>query len=251
MSPTLAEICRHPVKSLGEEALESVALTPGRPVPWDRVWAIAHGAAEWQDGAWAPSGTFVTQTHVPRLAQIGVALDEASGRVTLRHPDLPELEVAPGTPEGDAALTEWIAPLTEATPRKGPFTVLRADGVQFTDFEETHVSIASLSSRRALEEIAGQELAPVRFRMNLWLEGLEPWVDLELVGREIEIGPARLRVIARDARCNATAANPETGARDVPVPALLKKSFGHTDFGIYAQVVEGGTVSCGDPVRII
>ncbi|HET7410399.1 MAG TPA: MOSC N-terminal beta barrel domain-containing protein [Paracoccaceae bacterium] len=251
MSCTLAEIYRHPVKSLGEEALDAVALTAGRPVPWDRVWAVAHGGAEWQGGRWAPPATFVNQTHVPRLAQIGVAFDEAAGRLTLRHPDLPELAVTPGTTDGDAALTDWIAPLVEGTPRQGPFTVAWAESVQFTDFEETHVSIGSLSSRRALEEIAGQPLEPIRFRMNLWLEGLSPWEDLDLVGRDIEVGPARLRVIRRDARCNATTASPATGERDVPVVALLKKTFGHTDFGIYAQVVRGGTVRRGDAARIL
>jgi uncharacterized protein YcbX len=143
-----------------------------------------------------------------------------------------------------------VAPLTDGTVRQGPFSVCAAPGIQFTDFEETHVSIASVPSRRALEELAGRPLEPIRFRMNLWLDGLEPWEDLDLVGREIEIGPARLRIIRRDARCNATAANPSTGARDVPVPALLKKTFGHTDFGIYAQVVRGGTVRRGDAARL-
>jgi uncharacterized protein YcbX len=250
MSWTVAEIYRHPVKSLGEEALDAVALEAGRPVPWDRVWAVRHGQAEWT-GGWAPSGTFVNQTHVPRLAQIKVAFDEGSGLLTLRHPDRPDLAVEPGTAEGAAALTEWVAPLTEGTPRQGPFGVCRAQGVQFTDFEETHVSIGSVASRRALEEIAGLALEPIRFRMNIWLDGLEPWEDLELVGREIEVGAARLRVIARDARCNATAANPETGQRDAPVPALLKRTFGHMDFGVYAQVLAGGRVARGDAARAL
>lgn len=251
MSWSLAEIYRHPVKSLGEEALDATELTPGRPVPWDRVFAIAHAGAEWAEGCWAPPRTFVNQAFVPRLAQIHAAFDEASGRLTLRHRDLPDLCVTPGEAAGDAALTAWVAPLTEGTARQGPFRVCHAPGVQFTDFEETHVSIGSITSRRALGEIAGQALAPIRFRMNLWLDGLAPWAELELVDREIEIGPVRLRVIRRDTRCNAPAASPETGARDVPVTALLKKTFGHIDFGVYAQVVRGGMVRQGDAARLV
>lgn len=251
MSWRLAKIYRHPVKSLGEEELESVELAPGRPLPWDRTWAIGHGRTGWRPGRspWEGSGNFVTQTYVPRLAQVSAALDEASGRLTLRHPDRPDLTVAPGTPEGDAALSDWAAPLAEGTAWRGPFSVCRAP-VAFTDFEESHLSIASIASRRALEDLAGQPLEPIRFRMNLWLDGLAPWEDLELVGRKLEIGEVRLRVIDRVARCNATAANPATGARDLAVPALLKRNFGHSDFGVYAQVVRGGSLRRGQAVRL-
>lgn len=252
MSWTLAEIYRHPVKSLGEEALDAVELAPGRPLPWDRVWAIGHARTGWAPGRspWETSGNWVDQTNCPRLAQIAVRFDEGTGRLVLSHPDRPVLTVSPGDPADEAALIAWVAPLAEGTVRAGPYHFCRSDAVQFTDFEDTHVSIASVSSRRALSEIAGRELAPIRFRMNLWLDGLDPWEDLELVGREIEVGKARLRIIRRDVRCNATAASPETGERDVPVPALLKRSFGHMDFGIYAQVVRGGTVRRGDAARL-
>lgn len=250
MTAALAEIYRHPVKSLGEEALDAAVLTPGRPLPWDRAFAIAHGGAEMPVERWTAPTAFVNQTHVPRLAQIRVAFDEASGRLTLAHADLPDIAVTPGTAEGAEALTAWVAPLVEGTIRRGPFTVCRADGIQFTDFEDTHVSIGSIASRGALAEIAGQALEPIRFRMNFWVDGLEPWSELDLVGREIEIGPARLRVIRRVARCNAPAANPATGGRDVPVTALLKKTFGHIDFGVYAQVLRGGTVRRGDALRL-
>ena len=251
MTWRLAEIYRHPVKSLGEEALDEVRLEPGRPLPWDRAWAVGHSGTRWQPERpeWAISGNFVNQTHVPRLAQIATSFDEATRRLTLSHPDRPELTVVPGTAEGDAVLTDWVAPLTEGSPRSGPFRICQAPGVAFTDFEDTHVSIGSVASRRALEELAGQPLEPIRFRMNLWLDGLAPWEDLDLVGREIEVGDTRLKVISRDARCNATAANPATGQRDVPVPALLRKTFGHMDFGVYAQVVAGGTARRGDAAR--
>jgi uncharacterized protein len=249
----LAEIYRHPVKSLGEEALDEVRLEPGRSLPWDRAWAVGHAGTRWdpERPEIGVPGNFVNQTHVPRLAQITVCFDETAGRLTLAHPDRPQLTVVPGTAEGDEALADWVAPLTEGSPRAGPFRICQAPGSAITDFEDTHVSIGSVASRRALEELAGRRLEPIRFRMNLWIDGQEPWQDLELVGREIEIGEACLRVIRRDARCNATAANPATGERDVPVPALLRKTFGHIDFGIYAQVVAGGTVRRGDAARAL
>ena len=146
---------------------------------------------------------------------------------------------------------DWIAPLTQGTPSTGPFQFCDVPGVTFTDFEETHISIATGNSLRALSQRIGQPLEHIRFRMNLWLEGPPAWSELDWVGRELQIGPARLAIIARDERCNATNANPATGKRDTQIPALLRKEMGHMDFGVYAQVIQGGTVRPGDEASLV
>lgn len=252
MTWALAEIYRHPVKSLGEEALDSVRLHTGRPMPFDRMWAIAHGSGEWDGSSprWVSPHSLVNQTHVPKLAQIEATFNDGTGTLSLRHPDRPFLSIQPGTAEGDAALTEWIAPLA-ADARPGPYSICHAPDVAFTDFEDTHISIASVRSRTILEQICGQAFEPIRFRMNLWLEGMDPWAEFDLVGQEIEIGAVRLKVIGRCKRCNATNASPETGTRNAQIPATLQKRYGHMDFGVYAQVVSGGEVKLGDLARAI
>ena len=252
MSWRLAEIYRHPVKSLGEEPLDVVRLEAGRPIPHDRTWAVAHGAAAWDPHrpAWLHCRNFVTQRHVTALARTRTAWDAARRLLFLSHPDRPDLLVDPDAPEGAEALTAWIAPLAGAV-QPGPYRLARLESGAFTDGEHCHVSIASVASRRALAEIAGRPLEPIRFRMNLWLEGPAPWVELDMVGRVIAIGAARLRIVSRCGRCRATTANPRTGASDVPVPTLLRRHLGHTDFGVNAQVVEGGTVRRGDPARAL
>lgn len=254
MTWTLARIYRHPIKSLGEEALEAVTLEAGKPVPHDRTWAIAHAGADWDPcaPAWIGGGAkVVNQTWVPRLAQMQVRYDATTASVHLSHPDLGDLSVQPSDPLHHPVLTAWIEPLLEGTGRQGPFHVCEAPGVAFTDFEETHVSIATLTSLRALEQHIGQALEHIRFRMNLWLEGPPAWSDLDWVGREIEIGEARLQIIERDKRCNATNASPKTGGRDTQIPATLHKTFGHMDFGVYAQVVRGGAIGRGDTARLV
>ena len=44
----------------------------------------------------------------------------------------------------------------------------------------------------------------------------------------------------------ATTANPETGRRDAETLDALERGWGHQDFGVYAEVVAGGTVKVGD-----
>lgn len=250
MTWSLREIYRHPVKSLGEEPLAEVDLSKGKPMPFDRRWAIAHDGAEPISG-WAHCRNFVTQRHVPRLAQLGVSFSVRNHMLTLNHPDLGDLAVQVGTPDGDDELTEWLAPLTEGTVQSGPFLVYEIPGVAFTDGEDCHISLATLASRKALADLAGEPLEPIRFRMNLWLDGPAAWEDLDWVGREIEIGDARLKVVSRCERCASTTASPVTGERDVQVPALLREHLGHLDFGVNCQVVSGGTVRRGDAARLV
>ncbi|MEM7505411.1 MAG: MOSC domain-containing protein [Pseudomonadota bacterium] len=248
MTPAVTAICRHPVKSLGEELVGAARLAPGQPLPWDRIWAVCHGQSTYDaSGAWDIPRQFVNQTFVPQLAQISLRFDEDAGVLYLEHPDAEPLSVDPDR-EGEA-LCHWLLPLGQDA-RPGPYSMARISEGAFTDFEDTHISIASEASRRALGEIAGQPLERVRFRMNIWLDGFAPWEELDWVGREITIGDARLKITERDKRCNATTASPVTGARDVQVPAILRKRFGHMDFGVYAQVIEGGEVKTGDPARI-
>jgi uncharacterized protein YcbX len=110
------------------------------------------------------------------------------------------------------------------------------------------VAIGNLASNRALGQRLGQALSIHRWRANLWLDGLAPGEEVDCVGREIAIGPVRLRVEERITRCRATAANPETGRPDADTLGALEGGYGHQDFGVYARVLTPGTVRIGDPV---
>lgn len=249
---SLAGIARHPVKGLGEEEIGAAALVAGAPMPWDRVWAVAHDRSEFNpvEPEWVRPRNFVITTTCPKLAQISCAYDEASGLLTLSHPDLGALAA---NPDADgAALADWLAPIAGAS-GPGPYRVARLESGTFHDFPDTHFSVGNLASLRELETMAGRPLARKRFRMNLWLDGLAPWEELDWFvadqPREISVGRARLKLIARAKRCAATHASPETGGRDVEVTRLLHGRFGHMDFGVYGQATQGGEIAVGDEVR--
>lgn len=250
MAVTLAAIYRHPVKSLGEEALSRVAVAAGRAMPWDRVWAIAHGKSTFDplEPAWVESKTNIIQSTNPNLARIVCAFSEATGKLALSHPDLGDVVADPET-EGER-LAEWLAPIA-APSGPPPYRVIRAPGGQaLTDFPDTHFAIGNLASLRALEEMAGRTLEHIRFRMNLWIDGAAPWEEFEWEGREVMIGTARLKITGMVKRCAATHANPATGKRDVEVTRILYDRFGHMNFGVYAQVVEAGRIAEGAEVTV-
>lgn len=243
----LAHICRHPIKSVGYEVLDRVALTAGQPMPNDRRWAVAHEAAGFgQPQGWEPKQRFLRGTAEGRLQAVRASFDERAGEITLTHPDRPPFTAL--LPAGGEALIGWLRPLWPASRPAPSHLVARKDGGALTDVPDPFVSILSLTSLRILSARMGQDLSIHRFRGNLWLEGLAPWEEFDLPGREIIIGSARLGVVERITRCVATCANPETGRTDADTLAALEQGWGHTDFGVYAMVIQGGAVAVGDSV---
>lgn len=247
----VAQIWRHPVKSIGHEALTEVHLEAGKPMPWDRVWALAHGKTGFNFDApeWVECGDFVRALSSPKLAAIAARYDEASGQLTLTHPERPDLTVAPATAEGAEALAAWTAPLASAA-QPGPYRLAHVPGRALTDVPDNCVTVHSLSSLRALSQHVGKPLDPRRFRANIWVEGAAPWEEEDWPEREMTVGEARLRVVYRADRCRTTEANPETGVYDTNTVYTLRKTRGHIDFGVYAEIVGTGTVRVGDPVRL-
>ena len=247
MGWSLAHIRRHPIKSHGREALDRVTLEAGRTMPWDRTWAVAHEAAKADGSQWAPCANFTIGAKAPGLMAISARLDPDRGVVHLSHPDLPDLSLDPDT-EG-ARLVEWSRPLVPQE-RAASARVLRVPGRGMTDTDYPSVSVGNLATHRAVEQKMGRPLSFERWRLNLWLEGLAPWEEFDLIGKVLRIGEAELRVVERVVRCKATTANPETGRRDADTLGVLE-SWGHRDMGVYTEVVTGGTVGCGDTVEVI
>src|SRR5258708_23768262 len=123
---------------------------------------------------------------------------------------------------------------------RGPPKVLAALGRSFSDVAAKVVSVINLASVAAIETVAGVPVHPLRFRANLYVEGWPAWHEFELLGREIAIGDARLKVTKRITRCAATNVDPDTGARDLTIPATLMQTLDHMDCGLYPQVISAG-----------
>lgn len=249
-SGRVTQLVRHPIKSAGFEEVEKAALTPGAAFPFDRVWAVAHAAARLTEpAAWAPKLQFLRGWGSADLMAISCISDPEARSVTLSHPRRPTKAFRPDESPDAARLIDWLRPLWPQN-RPEPARVVAVPGQAMTDQDQPLVSINSLSSLADLSARMGRDLSIHRWRGNIWVDGWETWSELGLVGKEISVGSARLRVEEPIGRCRATGANPETGAQDADTMDALEAGLGHTDFGVFARVIVGGTVGLGDEVRV-
>ena len=243
MTGRLAQICRHPIKGHGREDLASVRLLAGACLPWDRHWAVAHEAATLVAG-WNPCVNFARGAKAPALMAITAQLDEASGVVTLAHPDRGEIRFDPDAAQDLPRFLDWVQPLNPQG-RAQPVQIVSA-GRGMTDSDFPSISVLSTTSLADLSARMGQDLSPHRFRGNLWLDGAEPWAEFGWIGRTLQIGGAVLKIEERITRCKATTVDPATGVVQGDTLAALDRAFGHQDFGVYAVVIEGGPIAVGD-----
>ena len=241
----LVALWRHPIKGIGREALDAVELEPGAPMPLDRAWALLQEGAPDTD-EWQVRRHFLQSAAGPSLMAVGASWDGEA--LTLSHPDRPDLRIDPDR-DGDA-LREWVAPIWPDE-RPAPARLVRAPERSMADNGWASVSIVNMASVDALTEAAGAPIDVRRFRANLAVEGLEPWEEWGWIGRRLRAGEVEMEVAERIGRCRATEADPVTGRREHDPVALLRRGWGHTDFGVYAKVLTRGRVAVGDPVTLL
>lgn len=250
-SPRLNSLYRYPVKGLTPERLDSVQLTPGETLPFDRAYAIENGPGRFDAQAprHLPKIGFLMLMRDERLATLRSAFDDRTETLSIFRDGK---QVARGqltTPLGRQLIEQFIAAYMGAELR-GPPKIVHAAGHSFSDVAAKCVHIVNLASVRELGRIVGREVDPLRFRANLYLDGVPPWAEFDWLDSQIEIGPARLQVFARTQRCEATNVEPATGARNMAIPAELTRAWGHQDFGVYARVTAGGVIAPGAPLAL-
>lgn len=243
----LAEILRYPIKAVGREAVHHCSLNVGETLPGDRMWAVAHEASKAVDGEWARCMGFVRAASSPQL--MAVTCRSEGAVIHLSHPQRPDIAI---NPECDAdTLITWLEPLIAAG-RAQPARLLRApEGRGMTDTSAPSITLGSLTSHAIVAKRLGHAVSHHRWRCNLWIEGMAPWAEFDLIGRNLRIGDAEFTAYKRIERCEATAANPETGQRDADLLNVLETVWEHQDFTVGLKVVKAGDIRIGDTLEIL
>lgn len=251
MTATLASIYRYPVKGLTPEPMQSVVLTTGETLPFDRAWAIENGPGRFdaEQPRHLPKINFLMLMRDERLATLDCRMDEASQTLTILRDGK---QVARGqltTKLGRQMIEQFLAAYMKGALRGAP-KIVSAPGHSFSDVASKCVHIVNLASVRDLQRVAGRPIDPLRFRANLYIDGIEPWAEFRWLDKTLVLGDVRLTVFHRTQRCEATNVDPATGARDMAIPSLLQRTWGHSDFGIYAKVATGGLLAAGAALGI-
>ena len=245
--PTVAALYRYPVKGLSPEPLARVTLAAGETVPFDRAYAIENGRSPFDPAAprTIPKAYFLMLMKNERLAELKTHFDEHDHRLTIAKDGAVVVADRLDTATGRAAIEAWFD-RAFAGELRGPARILSAPGHSFSDTAAKVVSLINLATVRQIGGAIGAAVNPLRFRGNLYVEGLAPFAEFDLVGQQLAAGSVVFAGTGRIDRCAATNVDPATGKRNLSIPDGLRAAYGHIDCGIYLKVIAGGTVAIGD-----
>lgn len=226
----VAELWRYPVKSFRGERLDEVTLD-GRGIVGDRAFAVRDA-----------NGKFGSGKTTRRFRLLRGLLDFAARTdgdgVVVSGPGGMSRRV--GDPALDGLLSERYGE---------PLAVLPEEAVPHFDVGAIHlVTTASLGWVAAAHGGTGGDSR--RYRPNLVVSVEGPaLVEEGWVGAEVAVGSCLLRVTGPAERCVMVNNARDELAADPGVLRFLVERNG-TNLGVYADVVRGGTIRVGEPVRV-
>jgi uncharacterized protein YcbX len=184
-----------------------------------------------------------------RLATLVTTFDDATETLTIMRAGKQVARGQLSTLLGRTMVEQFFAAYMKSELR-GPPKVVSAPGHSFSDVAMKCLHIVNLASVRDLERVEGRPVDPLRFRANVYIDGVPPWAERSWLGREMWLGGVRCVVVDGTVRCEATNVDPKIGARDMAIPSLLQRTWGHSDFGVYAKITAGGALAVGDGVVV-
>jgi uncharacterized protein YcbX len=247
----------YPVKGLSAQPLDRVALRPGKGIPNDRVFAFARPDGRYRPGTCAglPKQEFFALVSDPRLAGLDTHLDTGTDVLTTRVANHDVLKADLSTQEGRGNAVRFFTRVLDLPEGVAPM-LAREPGRRFTDAAAAGdgpmewISLVNLASVRDLESRTGTVVDPMRFRANLFVDGLPAWFELGALGEEFGLGGVRVRAVHRTKRCAATEVDPGTGRRDLPVVTMIDRTYRHQFMGIHLEVLTAGVVEKGSELVV-
>ena len=250
---TVTALYNYPVKGLSPTSLPNVDVRAGETFPSDRVYAIENGSRDFDpiNPKYFTKAKFLQLMTNEQLAALETQFDDETQSLKILRSGK---QVAAGNlsqPIGRQLIEQFLAAYLGNNARGTPH-IVAADNHHFSDVPDNFVSLINLASVRDIERVTGRHVDPMRFRGNIYVDGLAPWQEFDFIGSTVTVnGAAMFKVEEPIGRCAATNVDPETGARDMKIPRTLQDAFGHDRCGIYMTAIADGAISQGDSLTAI
>ncbi|NEQ26510.1 MAG: MOSC domain-containing protein [Microcoleus sp. SIO2G3] len=264
MALRLSELNIYPVKSAAGISLTS-ARAQLRGLEFDRRWMITD-----------TDGKFMTQRQFPRMALIGVQINQ--NQLHLSAPGMTDLVVEPvDRPPvrvevwgdfcqailAEAAVNDWLTKFLDTSCQlvyMPDDTIRRVDRQYAIDPNRDHVSFADgfpylLISEASLEDLNSRLEVPLpmnRFRPNFVVSGCEPFAEDQW--RAIRIGSVVFHLVKLCSRCAITTVDQATGVREQePLVTMAKFRLQKRKilFGQNLVPENEGAIALGDAIEVL
>ena len=261
--PRVAALYRYPIKGFTAEVCNALTVLEEGRIAGDRALAFRFANSGLPQSAWSKKYGFAVLVNAPGLARLTAHLDHERPRLRVTLDG--EVVVDDSLDEGGrkriaAAIERFVLSLSEnplaGHPERLPLELI-GDGLtpRYQDSERGQITLHSRESLAAVANALGDpRLSEIRFRSNIAIDGITAWEEQDWVERRLRIGKVEFDVVRPKVRCLATHANPQTGARDLPVMQTLVSAFQQEEPTFAVAIVtrgRGGEIRVGDQVELL
>ena len=121
----------------------------------------------------------------------------------------------------------------------------------FDTMPHNSISLINMNSIRDLEKKANHKISHDRFRGNIYIQNIDPWIEFSWINKQILINDCLFKVAEKIPRCSATNLVPNSDVVDINLPKKLREIYGHINMGIYLKPLTDGKINISDQIKII
>jgi len=261
MSATISSINYCPVKSVSFQTIENCKIKKDIGIVSDRIFAFAKDLDQEQaklfekspddrKGKW---NKVLTLKNSPALNKYNFIFKDEKLTLTLKDKEILTIDI--NQLEQREALSNKISELEDSL--KQPIVLMKNFEFPFFDTSISKkvdfvnsVSLLNIQSINDFQKRIDRKIESSIFRGNICVDGIEPWIEREWIGKVIKINDVSFKVEKNIPRCVAINLKPKTDDNSFNLLQLLKKTYNHFEMGIYLTALDNGEINIGNSINL-
>ena len=134
---------------------------------------------------------------------------------------------------------------------KIPYFIYNSEFPFFDTMPNNSVSLININSIKDFEKKINRRIEHERFRGNIYIKNVDPWIEYTWINKEILIDACLFKVTGKIPRCSATNLIPDSDASNINIPKKLKDIYGNSHMGLYLVPLNDGTIEIDNTIKIL
>ena len=241
-----------PVKSISFTDSQSLKVLKNKGINNDRIFAFVYNLdldkikIFQNDPQSRKLNNFITLKNSPELNQYNFIF--IKNKLVLRKKLEEIISVDPYSKNEQVILSNKISQLLKKS-KKVHFLIDKKNPF-FDTMPNNSISLINKNSINDFENKISTNIEFQRFRANIYICGPNAWEERNWLGKTININNVNFLVSDEIPRCSATNLKPNTDKITINLPNQLKKTYDHTNMGVYLIPLNDGEISIDNEINL-
>ena len=253
MGSFITKIFYSPVKSISFDSVNSIRIKKSIGLENDRIFSFSRNI-DFNESKLIELNpnkrslhNFLTLRNSPFLNKYNFSL--SNNELALKRNNIEFIRISILNKNKFVDLVEILIKL-EPKIKPPIFLLKNIENPFFDTTPNNSISLINLNSVKDFSKKINTEIEIERFRGNIYIDKMNPWDEMKLIGKNIKINNCNFQVLGSIPRCSATNLRPNTDNNTINLPLTLKKIYGHINMGIYLKPLNDGIINFKDEVYI-